>query len=166
MQLPPLILLEDHNGNWSQYIDTVYQCFEADFVKSRAKYDGKRIQLRHHPRTQGKESTFWHLVSDGSISDGTEEEDRLPDLRRCERVGWVRVLIDNAGTSTDIRVWENTRKGKINVCICYGDWEYLVVLGKRNGYTLLLTAYCVENDRKRQLQRDYNKAQAQKSPKS
>ncbi|MNH30689.1 hypothetical protein D3C79_909980 [compost metagenome] len=45
----------------------------------------KRLGLKRHPVIQGKEATFWHMISEGN-----DEAERLPDLRRCERIRWPR----------------------------------------------------------------------------
>jgi hypothetical protein len=60
-----------------------------------------------------------------------------------------------------VRVWENTRKTKSGIqqriCICYGNWEYLVVLTKRKNFILPWTAYPIGyNSDKRKLEKDYN----------
>lgn len=167
LRLPDLIELTAHGNDWHKYIGAVYAVFERDFVKNKSSFLNVEIKLRKHPMGRdGKEYTFWHLVSDGKT-----EDERLPDLERCKRIGWVKVIIDNAHEA-EVKVWENERNGKKNICICYGEWEYMVVLGKRRTdkgkeYLLLLTAYCVEKNRKRQLEREYkNYQQLQKSPKS
>lgn len=40
--------------------------------------------------TNGKHFGFWRVISDGEL-----EDDRLPDLRRCERITWIAYLIAN-----------------------------------------------------------------------
>jgi hypothetical protein len=120
-----------------------------DFNAGLLKFEGTRLSLRRHPIVRGKEASFWHLVSTGDI-----EEDRMPDLRRCECICWARAIIDNAGDPL-IKRWENTRNGNTNICLWLESENYLVVLGKRNGYVLLLTAYLVEEYRKKRLEREY-----------
>ena len=71
------------------------------------------------------------------------EDDRLPDLRRCERIRWVRWVIENAVEHAEIDIWQNTRKTEVNTLLWFRE-EYLVVLGQRQGYWLLRTAYCTE----------------------
>jgi hypothetical protein len=107
--------------------------------------------LKRHPVIQNKEATFWHLLSEGMI-----EENRLPDLRRCERIRWPRPIIEHEKDSR-IKMWENKRGQEIRICLWLEDREYLVVLAKRTGYILLWTAYpVIENHRKRKLQREYD----------
>jgi hypothetical protein len=99
---------------------------------------------------QGKEATFWHLISEGEL-----ESDRLPDLRRCERIRWPRPVIEHT-TEPVIKVWENERGSEKRVCLWLESAEYLVVLARRKSYVLIWTAFPVtEAHRKRKLQREY-----------
>ena len=82
------------------------------------------------------------------------EDDRTPDLRRCERIRWVRWVIQNAPTHAEIDEWQNTRGTEVNTLLWFRE-EYLVVLARHQGYWLLRTAYCTEKSgRIRQLQRE------------
>jgi hypothetical protein len=109
-----------------------------------------RLALKRHPVIQGKEATFWHLISEGK-----GEEERLPDLRRCERIRWPKPIIEHSDEAT-IKVWGNERKGEKRVCLWLEQEEYLVVLAERRGYILLWTAYLVkEKHRKVKLQKEY-----------
>jgi len=108
------------------------------------------VGTKRYPLEQGKEATFWHLISEGDI-----EKDRLPDLRRCERIRWPRPTIEHA-TNVGVKVWRNQRGGETRVCIWCEAAEFLVVLAKRSTYYLLWTAYpVVEEHRKRKLRKEY-----------
>jgi hypothetical protein len=77
------------------YVDRVYQTFTADFIDSRPKFLGVPLGLRKYMPNgsvapNGKEATFWHLTSEGEV-----EENRDPDFGRCERIGWVRAILEN-----------------------------------------------------------------------
>jgi hypothetical protein len=155
MNLPSLVLYSDHSNNWDVYLEVIYDHFKIDFVDSKPVYEGIRLGLKKHPQTDGKEATFWHLVTKGLI-----EANRKPEIPRCERIRWPRPLIENSKHPT-VRVWENTRKTKSGIqqriCICYGNWEYLVVLTKRKNFILPWTAYPIGyNSDKRKLEKDYN----------
>src|SRR5688572_6472060 len=97
--LPELVVLSDYGGDWQQYLAAIYQCFRQDFILTAPAYPGRRFALKRHPLLRDKEATFWHLISEGSI-----EADRLPDLRRCERIRWPRAMIERMG-SDDVYVW-------------------------------------------------------------
>ena len=95
--LPALILLSDHGGDWQRYIDAVYAVFNTDFIARRAHYEAKKILLigRDAELIDGKERRFWHCVSEGELEDA-----RSPDLRRCERMPWMRPVIEHASEPT------------------------------------------------------------------
>lgn len=151
--LPSLILYADFGGDWERYIEAVYDCFKRDFLddfnRRRLYFEGVPLSLRRHPLVRDKEASFWHLVSTGDI-----EEDRLPDFDRCERIAWARAVIDNANDAA-VKRWENTRGSNTNICLWLELEDYLVVLGKRNGYFLLLTAYCIPEYKRKKLNREY-----------
>lgn len=149
--LPALALFTEYGGDWPRYLDALYGFFEDDFVRSKPVFRGETLALKHHPVVQGKEATFWHI-----ISEGPQEDERLPDLRRCERVRWPRPVIDHADEPV-LKVWRNDRHGEERVCLWFEDEEYLVVLARRSGYLLLWTAYPVTKPhRKRKLQKEFS----------
>ena len=135
--LPPLVLLEEYGGDWEAYLDALYEYFKGDFVDNTPVLAGLRVTLKRHPIEKGKEATFWHLISEGK-----SEHDRLPDLRRCERIRWPRPMIEHYA-QPPLKIWENERKGEKRICLWCEEEEYLVVLAKRRGYLILWTAYLV-----------------------
>lgn len=151
--LPQLITLSDYD-NWKEYIDAIYKVFCDDFVRSKPRYPGKRFALKRFPITHQKEATFWHLIQEGAI-----EEDRIPDLRRCERIGWPRPIIESMKTH-QVRVWRNVRGKNERIVIAIQDFSYVVVLDEREDYVLLWTAYCVEHHHQRKkLERQFEEWQ-------
>ena len=148
--LPSLVRLRAYGGDWNAYLAAVYHRFEQDFKDDPPHFRGLRVGLKRHPIVDGREAIFWHLVSEGS-----EEGERLPDLRRCERIRWLRAVIVH-NEDEEVKVWENTRNRDRRICLWLRDQEYLVILARRSGYVLLWTAYCVTRaHRKRKLQREY-----------
>src|ERR1700734_3268653 len=97
--LPSLILLEDYKGIWDLYINVVYKQFHKDFVESKPYFQRRPIFVRYHPSYDGKGVTFWHLVSEGD-----QESERIPDLRRCERICWPRSIIESK-EFMNVKVW-------------------------------------------------------------
>ena len=148
--LPSLVLFSHYDGNWEKYVEVLYKYFKQDFIQKRTSFQGIQIRLKRYPLSQGKEATFWHLISEGET-----EENRIPDLRRCERIRWPRPMIINFKDS-QIKLWKNQRRGETRVCLWLEDQEYIVILAERKGYNLLWTAYMVtENHRKRKLQKEF-----------
>lgn len=148
--LPPLLLLSECDGDPTRYLEAVYAAFKKDFVDSSPHFRKQRIGLKRHPVIDGKEATFWHLISEGK-----DEANRLPDMRRCERIRWPRPMIEAEEWSA-VHCWSGMRKGEQRVYLALMDYSYLVVLAVRNGYFILWTAFCVEQQhQRRKLQQEH-----------
>jgi hypothetical protein len=139
---PPDLLLFGDYDSWDDYCEVLYQVFCDEIRPPNLSYNDTRITCRRTPETYGKWNAFWHLVQEGKI-----EDDRTPDLRRCERLKWVAFVISNFNLNPDIQVWENPRRK--TVLFWYRE-EYLVVLSKRSDYYLLKTAYCTEKPHRKE----------------
>lgn len=138
MTPPELVLLNAFGGNWPAYETELHRIFMAEIAGGGLQFRGARVGCRRQPEAAGRWASFWHLVQEGPV-----EDDRFPDLRRCERIRWVRWIIENAPAHAEIDEWQNTRGAETNTLLWYRE-EYLVVLAQRQGYWLLRTAYCTE----------------------
>ncbi len=148
--LPDLVLFE---GDWDEYLKKIYDYFRADFVITKPSYQGKALALKKHPMENGKEATFWHMISEGRA-----ESERIPDIRRCERIRWPKPIIEHSDCEATIKVWENTRRNEKRICIWLESYDYLIILADRKKYILFWTAYSVtQNHSKRKLQKEYEK---------
>jgi hypothetical protein len=156
--LPALVLFADHGGNWQQYEEVLYAHFRRDFVDSRPNYRGHRLGLKRYPLEKGKEATFWHFVSEGKA-----EADRVPNMRRCERICWPRPMIDGVPVHP-VRVWTQQRGGERRIAIAVDDFSYIAVLAERRGkrgiYYLPWTAFHVEKEHmRRKFEKEWNENQ-------
>lgn len=148
--LPDLVLFQDSGGDWAQYLETLYEHFRSDFVHSKPTWPNRRWAVKRHPVYEGKEATFWHIISDGA-----NEFERTPDLRRCERIRWPRPIIDNA-REDNVKLWLNKRGRSERIVLSSADFSYLVVLEDRTEYVMLWTAYPVERPhQRRKLEKEY-----------
>jgi len=139
--LPPLICLAAFGGDWRRYEEALYRVFCRDFIGGGLTFGGIPVRLKRHPLSAGKEATFWHLISEGA-----EEAERIPDMRRCERIGWPKAVIEHAGDPA-VLSWENERRhGERRACLWVEEEDYLLVLALRSGYVLPWTAYLVQRD--------------------
>lgn len=144
MQLPDLITLEEYGGDIEAYLEAVYEIFKSDFIINRPSFQGKRLALKKYPLVDGKEYTFYHFTHDGDI-----ESERVPNLRRLERIRFPNPMINNS-THPYLKVWRNQR-GKSNRILIFHEGEsYLVVLDDRTEYILPWTAYLVEYKSRRE----------------
>lgn len=152
--LPPLLLLSAYHGDWQSYEDALYDLYLRKIVCGGLRFHGQRVQCRRTPPYKGKDAGFWHITSEGQ-----DEHARTPDLARCERLPWIDVLISEAersnGTAGPVRWFKNTRQGKTNVVLWLHQHDFVVVLGERNGYTLLLSAYVLRPHRAKATERDW-----------
>ena len=158
--LPPLLTLPDHGGSWDAYAAAVYARFKADLIDKPSFYRGMRVGLRRHPMHQNREWAFWHIVQEGNV-----EANRTPDLRRCERIGWVRAIIHHAHDPR-VKTWENMRSGNPRILLWLEEQDFLVVLAPRGRrYALLVTAYPTDRGHTRhKLQQEYEAARKKTGP--
>lgn len=147
--LPPLVLLEECGGDWGAYEEVLYGWFRKDFLESKPRWPGKRVALKRHPLANGKEATFWHFIQEGKV-----EEDRTPDLRRCERIRWPRPVMEAfpgeaTASNEGIIWWQNRRGTETRFILTLPDFSYVVVVADRGEFVLPWTAYCVEREHQR-----------------
>jgi hypothetical protein len=159
--LPPLVCLEDHEGNWQRYLEALYSGFRQDFIYTRPSFSGIPCGVRRHPMTKDMEAGFWHLVSEGP-----EEAERLPDLRRCERIRWPRPMITDGGVQR-VKVWpsrgeEGKRGSRLTVAVA--DFSYVAILEHAGNHMLLITAYLIERDHQREKYRKSFEAYKRMTP--
>ena len=136
------------DGDWNLYIEEIYRIFQetlaAPIRTGRLRWKGIRLGLKRYPESQSKESTFWHLVSEGE-----SEESRTPALNRCARIRWPGALIPRPGDSS-VLTWLKDHKGSQRIHMYLIDVRYLFVLDYRikegNEFILPWTAYPVERD--------------------
>lgn len=61
-------------------------------------------------------------------------------------------MIENA-TTEDLPVWKAEKSGEVNTHIALSDFSYILALGSRSDYFLLLTAFPILGQTKRQKRR-------------
>lgn len=146
MSAPPE-LMPWSGADWEAYEDAIYAAYLQSVAHADLRFEGHPVRVQFHPESKHKGFGFWHLISEAPDQRNKNEEDRVPDLRRCERICWVAWCIRNAGSS-GFPWWENLRWGNTHVVIWAEAHDFAVVLAKRvtpksGGYYLLKTAYCV-----------------------
>jgi hypothetical protein len=152
--LPPLVRLDDFGGDWQRYLDALYEIFRRDFIEATPYFWDVPCYCKREDKHAGKERTFWHV-----ISEGLAEEERLPDLRRCERIAWPRVLIQRISTA-DVLSWRSSRQKGERIVVSLPDFSYVVILDERKSHLILWTAYPVDHAHWRsKLRKEYERAQ-------
>jgi hypothetical protein len=131
-------------------LEKLYEYYLTDFIKSRTTFNGQRVGTRRHPQVKGKDAGFWHIISEGK-----EEEERTPDMRRCERIRWPKPVIQEC-FNRELRIWKTERGSDKRMLISLNDFSYLVVIAMRKDYLLLITAFRIEREhRRRKMEREY-----------
>lgn len=156
MSLPALITL---SGEWDDYLSDIYAQYLTDIVQQPKRLNGKPVRARYNPATHDKGFSFWHVISEGE-----REEDREPDLRRCERIAWIGwVLVEADQNNPRIKSWTNTRTSKrgtvTRLLLWVEDADYVVVLEERETYFLLVSAYPVSERRALKFQAEWEESQ-------
>lgn len=140
MSQPPALI--PFEGEWSEYEDRVYEAFLDCFVRTEVRFRGMPVKAQYRPETHGKGFSFWHVISEAPHPGNRNEEDRTPDLRRCERIRWIAWAIAQAANGIEgFSWWENQRGRETGVVIWAEPWDFAVILAKRREYYLLKTAY-------------------------
>jgi hypothetical protein len=150
MELPPL---EIFSGDWQNYEDRIYAVYQECVIQSNLRFNNLAVRTRITPETKGKHFGFWHMVSEGEV-----EEEREPDLRRCERIRWVSWVIENCFKYSEISWWLEKRNNRSEIVIWIEAEQYVVVLSERRDYWLLKTSYLATRSGKiKQLKRNREK---------
>lgn len=148
--LPELFDVSDLR-NWEQIYNDIYAIFHEDFIESAPIFEGKKVWIRKYPYEFGREKAFYHLT----CQDYEKTMDRKPDLRRCERVRWIRAFIENYACDPSlcedcdgVKVWSEPYKNTSRVYLLLEEELYVVILERRENYVLLVTAFYIDQDHK------------------
>jgi len=111
----PEIVPFNNFGSWDVYTNALYAIFKQDFIDSKPKVGQVVFKLKYKPKFQDRAYTFYHMTHKGNI-----EDERLPDMRRCERLPWCRPTIEKADVY-NLCFWEEEAQGGLSVaggCRC------------------------------------------------
>ena len=103
-------------------------------------YEGQPVRVFPN-KEDGHETVFWHITH----RDDKESGVRLPDLRRCERLSWIRPMIENADDAA-VLAWDHVDAKRVTKTYVWLQPENFVVILKRNknGRRWLLAAFFVD----------------------
>lgn len=148
--------------DWDSYIEKLYEIFDRDFIAAHPMYRGKPVFYDARPR-DGKPEGFWHVITSSDPSEvGLNREF---SLLRCERIGWIRPIIENYGDAS-VLVWEKEDKkpGQQKHCLFLADQDFIVVLVERGRFFLATAYYVNYESRKRRLIEEFNSHKAKTAP--
>ena len=139
----------DFGNDWDVYLEELYRIYLAEIVNGKLTLNDLPIRAQFRPMTHDRGFGFWHLISTGDA-----EEERVPNLRRCERVRWISWVIRNVKTNDDILWWENRRGSNTHVVLWFRAEKFAVILAKRKDYYLLKSAYPVRSEREKSFKKE------------
>jgi hypothetical protein len=74
------------------------------------------------------------------VTQGKDEENRIPDFRRCERIRWPKPVLEHEN-DPKVKSWVCVKKNENRIHIWLEEVDYLVVLAVRKEFVLLWTAF-------------------------
>lgn len=168
--LPDIVECKDF-GKWNEYLEEIYEIFKKDFIYSRPIFEGKGVNFRRAPMDGKYEHTFTHLTHKDEYHNYTNPNDRIPDPRRAERIGWNKPIIENylcdenCNNCEKILYFEKYYKKNVRAYFLFKNVKFLVIIEKREKYNLLITGYYVEYENAmNKLLREYEQYKKQKTP--
>lgn len=158
----PKIRDYDSEKDWDNYYEEIYEVFKNDFLDNNRKlfFNNLPVNIKKYPMVYNKEQAFYHITNKNESSDSL----RTPDYRRCERIEWVRLFIENyfcnklCDNCWGIHNWtQPDKRNTIRTYIWSKTKRFLVVLEKREKYYLLITAFHIsESNIKKQIELENN----------
>jgi len=145
--LPPLIKLEDFNGDAIKYVEKIFLVFRADFIDDKPLFRKVCVVFDSTKEDDEKPRAFHHL---------TTEEDKVTrkrefNIRRSERLSWIKPIIENCSDET-ILIWEKEHFGKKRISnriyLFLEKQSYIVFLEEKKNCFFLISAYPVNNSKK------------------
>jgi hypothetical protein len=156
--LPEIVTLEQSGGSWCNYEDKLYEIFKNEFIINIPTFMNKPIGIFTSKMYNNKEKTFWHIISEGK-----DEFNRNPDMRRCERIKWVREFIDTSKCINcgEIKIWKAIHKNKkMRYKIWCEKTDFIVILEERANVFMLITAYLVTYSHvRKKLKKEYENSE-------
>lgn len=147
------------NGDYKAYINLLYDYFWEDFIDSMPNFMGNDVDFTGKKRDDGKEETFWHVITQASkySPKGCENKERNIDFKRAERIRWIKVIIENHD-NLQVKHWIERENNKVRHYLWCLD-EYLVILGEQYSYPYyhLVTAFYVSPTNRENYQKRYEK---------
>lgn len=148
-------------GDATLYKEVLYSVFQKDFLSGNLQFKGKNVDIIHEKFFEGKERSFWHIISEGD-----EDINRSLNIERCASLPWARPLIEDDNSCERYRTWVkfHDKSKKDRYYIWCTEVNYMVILEDRNTHYKLITAYNVLPYKVNSYKKDYLKYGQTKTP--
>lgn len=171
--LPEILDVDPWKAETYEYL---YSIFCANIRDYNLLYYGNSVWT-FNELEDGKETIFWHLTTRKEKAkpiprhkrrfypaDQTHDPtgERLPDHRRCERLNWVRPLIENADDQ-EVLTWDYEEgDGKIKTYVWLKDYDFVVIMKKYSNNTRrIITSFYIDKPwLRKDLEKRYDKREA------
>ena len=155
--LNKILIRYDKSKTEKEFFNAVYEYFKQDFVDTMPQFNNKNVGLQINPLIDGKEYTFYHVTTEGE-----DEKNRTIDIQRCERIRWIRTIIESGFIG--LKIWPKRIKSKNRIIIWFEEVDYVIVLESRKTYYSLITAYLVnQNHTRNKFRKEYKQFQKAKT---
>lgn len=80
-----------------------------------------------------------------------KSNDRIPDLRRSERINWVKPMIENYECSVKMQCgkilyWEEMFRGRVRSNLLFATERFHIVLEKARNVYFIITSFYIEKE--------------------
>ncbi|MFA4999437.1 MAG: hypothetical protein WC519_01785 [Parcubacteria group bacterium] len=157
--LTPIIKLDEFLGDWNAYNNHLFTIFKKDFMDSQPMFHNKPVFLGDQRILNGKPECFWHVTSEKDKQTG----ERVPNLRRCERIAWIRPIIDHAN-DPEVWEWPKQHEREIRYNLFLEKEDFLVVLVERKNFYLVTAIYIDYPHNKKRLKNEYQEYDEKTKP--
>lgn len=149
--LPDIIKCNNLSGDgWLKYQEERYAVFRNMFIDNTLRFEDKEIKVKYAPKYGKYETSFIHLICKQEKEIITNPNDREPDLRRAERLHWIKAIIEKYPCLEQcincerLLLYKEYYHNRIRTKIFFPKERYLIVLEDRKNYYLLITAFYIE----------------------
>jgi len=142
--------LDLFHGDYERYDNFLYyKIYLQQLTKPALLFNNKQVKFKKFPIECEKEQAYFHLTTKAASKD-VPLSNREPDLRRCERLHWIRPIIETnhmkSCTQPCFLCFEEEINGKNRINLFNKEERYLIVLEDRTDYFLLITAFYIDTD--------------------
>jgi hypothetical protein len=145
----------DFHGDETAFLQATYDIFIKDFIIKKFHFGDKRINLDSKVGEDSKLSIFWHIVT----KDNHLSSSRCLNIPRAQKIPWIKPLL-LAVPHFSVKYWKYLEgDNKIRHYIWAESINYVVILEENRSKLYLVSAFCVDPWKKKDLFKKFEKRQ-------